>query len=83
MPVTLSFSTETPAFKDDFFREVSRVLARAAVKSLEGITKQSIRDNQGNLIGRVDITRNVPESQSSDMGELAEESMNSLCGFRR
>ena len=67
MNVNIQFHTDNAAFEDSFLMEVTRVLARAkgALIDSENTTgiRRPLQDSNGNRIGMVSISHDVPVSQ--------------------
>lgn len=55
MTLKLEFETDNSAFNIDMAAEVSRILHEIAERIAGGTTSYSIRDIDGNLIGRYEL----------------------------
>mgnify|MGYP003345171344 CR=1 FL=1 len=66
MIINISFDTDNAAFEDSFLMEVTRVLSqvKGAILDSENTTtiRRPLKDSNGNRIGTVSISNDVPLS---------------------
>ena len=67
MQVNISFSTDNDSFEDSFLMEVTRTLSqiKGAILDSENTTtiRHPLKDTNGNRIGTVSISHDVPVDQ--------------------